>query len=85
MESFLLPWDSEPTDAMTLTPEQLQELRQLIEQNGFLPMTNKAMRLFAAAEARHPADQTLLQLKKMFEEAGYLPRSKAIRLVELAS
>ena len=72
--------------AMTepMTAEQLGEIRTLIEQNGFLPMTNKAVRLFAAAEARHPADEALPDLKRMFEEAGYLPRSKALRLVEMA-
>ena len=67
-----------------MSVEQLAELRGLIEQNGFLPMTNKAMRLFAAAEARHPADPAIPDLKRMFEEAGYLPRSKALRLVEMA-
>jgi hypothetical protein len=66
-----------------LTTDQAGELRLLIEQSGFLPMTNKADRLFAAAEAKSPNPE-LAKLKAMFRDAGYLPRSKALKLLELA-
>jgi hypothetical protein len=66
-----------------MTPDQLREIRSLIETTGFLPMTNKADRLFAAAQANRPAED-LSTLKTMFKDAGYLPRSKALKLVELA-
>ncbi|MGL4424383.1 MAG: hypothetical protein ACRCZF_27255 [Gemmataceae bacterium] len=66
-----------------LTPAQLAEIRALIEQTGFLPTTNKATRLFAAARRVHPDPAELDRLEAMFLEAGYLPRSKALRLVDL--
>ena len=66
-----------------LTSDQISEIRSLIETTGFLPMTNKADRLFAAAEANAPSPD-LVKLKAMFHDAGYLPRSKALRLLELA-
>jgi hypothetical protein len=72
------------TPPQTLTPEQTRELRDLITTNGFLPMTNKADRLFATLAARRVlSDRELADLKTAFREAGYLPRSKALRLVEL--
>ena len=42
-----------PAVTETLTPAQLAEIRKLVEDTGFLPMTNKADRLFAAA-AKNP-------------------------------
>jgi hypothetical protein len=66
-----------------MTQEQLKEIRDLIETTGFLPMTNKADRLFEAAKAKS-GEGDLVKLKEMFQQAGYLPRSKALRLVELA-
>jgi hypothetical protein len=68
----------------TLTAEQTRELRDLITQHGFLPMTNKAERLFATLAARRALpEKELAELTRAFREAGYLPRSKALRLVEL--
>ena len=67
-----------------MSREQLTEVRQLIEQNGFLPHSPKALRLFEAAQELHPGDPDLPELRRLFEQAGYLPRSKALKLVEKA-
>jgi hypothetical protein len=67
----------------TLTAAELKEIRTLIESTGFLPMTNKAERLFAVAETQSPSVE-LAKLKEMFHQSGYLPRSKALKLLELA-
>lgn len=69
----------------TLTPAQVAEIRTLIESAGFLPMTNKAARLFASAARNHLDPAELARLRKMFDDAGYLPRSKALRLLEFAT
>ena len=73
-----------PATPQTLTADQTRELRDLITQNGFLPMTNKADRLFATLAARRALPESeLAELQRAFRDAGYLPRSKALRLVEL--
>jgi hypothetical protein len=69
----------------SLTPDQLTATRKLIEETGFLPMTPKAERLFAAAAKNCPNPAELEKLRVMFHDAGYLPRSKALKLVEMAS
>jgi hypothetical protein len=78
-----MPLDTIPPQPLTTT--QIAEVRALIEEHGFLPMTNKALRLFAAIEFKNDSTEQTLRLKEMFTEAGYLPRSKALKLLEMAS
>jgi hypothetical protein len=66
-----------------MTAEQITELRRLIEETGYLPMSNRAMRLFSTLEQRPAADQTLVrELRQRLDATGYLPNSKALSLLE---
>jgi hypothetical protein len=64
--------------------KQLQEVRELVEEAGFLPMSNKAERLFDAASATAWATEART-LREAYESVGYLSRSKALRLIEIAA
>lgn len=69
-----------------LTGQQLQDIRTLIDENGFLPLTNKALRLLDCASRNPACDAKMLsELRSQFESSGYLPRSKAMKLLELAN
>jgi len=68
------------------TAEQLIEIRQLVESNGYLPYSNKALRLFVLAEGKRGIDQGEVEkLKLLFQDAGYLPFSRALELLELVA
>jgi hypothetical protein len=64
--------------------DQIEQVRRTVEQTGFLPMTKQALRLFAAAEFRHPGDPILAEYKRTFEGQRYLTRTDGLRLIELA-
>jgi hypothetical protein len=69
----------------SLTQSQLQEIRALVDEAGFLPMTNKAERLFIAAGCVAGSADEVRSLREAYDSIGYLSRSKAARLIELAS
>jgi len=67
-----------------MSREQLLEIRSLVEQNGYLPYSNKALRLFTSLESLPGANPTSLNdLKAQFQDAGYLPFSRAMELIKL--
>lgn len=65
----------------TLDDEQLREIRSLVEQMGYLPLGNKALRLLSELER---GDQTaeVRQLRERIEQAGYLPMTRALELID---
>jgi hypothetical protein len=68
-----------------LHPEQFQEIRALVDEAGFLPMSNKAERLFTVAALAPGAAAEVSALREAYQSVGYLSRTKALRLVALAA
>ena len=71
----------------SLTAEQLEEIRQLIRENGYLPYSPKALRLIDQADRllrQSPQfDPTQINnLRDQINEKGYLPSSKGQALVD---
>lgn len=72
---------------METTLKQLDELRQLVKQNGFLPLSPKATRLLDAADRLAAATPGLganafEPYRKQLADSGYLPFSRAMALLE---
>ncbi|VTS03552.1 hypothetical protein [Tuwongella immobilis] len=69
-----------------ISREQLDMIRGLVEQNGYLPYSNKGLRLFdALANVPGEHQATLQSLRSQFQDAGYLPYSRAMELIRLVS
>jgi hypothetical protein len=64
-----------------LDANQLRELRALVQQMGYLPFGNKALRLLAELE-RIEGSANAAQLRERMEQAGYLPMSRALELID---
>jgi hypothetical protein len=77
------------TAQLTITAAQVLEVRALLEKAGYLPLTNKAMRILGEVETSGPRlpgyDAAFVaSIRAQLAEAGYVSYSRAKDLLDLA-
>lgn len=65
--------------------ESMQELRALVMESGFMPVAGRASFIIREFDELLRTDGRLAELSELrteFEERGYLPKGKAIQLID---